>query len=205
MDIDNKNPLPAEGEIKIKTRKKRTITPIILSPDATNIAYATHDGGAFKLFVKKIETGKKKKILRGGFKSDNYPHDNSYPQIAFSQNGGTLGICYERRDKIKFLQYDLETKKVTKHRLDNFQRINDFSFTAIQMTFYLAQLNGKTDIYLFSPKFREETYPLPTIFGMTSTYIRKYKWSRRCFVCFQQKHRYPFAIAFGYCTADWYI
>jgi hypothetical protein len=151
LDIDNKNPLPAEGEIKIKTRKKRTITPIILSPDATNIAYATHDGGAFKLFVKKIETGKKKKILRGGFKSDNYPHDNSYPQIAFSQNGGTLGVCYEKRDKIKFLQYDLETKKVTKHRLDNFQRINDFSFTGNSNDIlFSAQLNGKTDIYLFS-------------------------------------------------------
>lgn len=151
LDIDSKMDLPSEGKIKLKTRKNRTISPLIISPDGANLAYASHDGGAFKLFIKKVDNGRKKKILKGGFKSDNYPHDYSYPQIAFSQNGSTLGICYEKRDKIKFLAYDLETKKVTKHGLDYFQRINDFSFSGNgNEIIFSAQVNGKTDIFLFS-------------------------------------------------------
>lgn len=151
IDTDNKIDLPVEGKIRIKTRKLRAIIPLISSPDGSQIAYATHDGGSFKLFLQKTEGKKRKKIMKGGFKSDNYPHDNSYPQIAFSQNGGTLGVCYEKRDKIKFLAYDIETKKKTLHRLDNFQRINDISFSGNSNDVLLsAQLNGKSDIFLYS-------------------------------------------------------
>lgn len=151
-DKAQKDEIPEEQKVKIRARKGRDIAQIESSPDGSKLAYAIHDGGAFKLFIYDKEQKKSKKYLRGGFKSDNYPYDNSYPQIAWSPNGGTLAVSYEKKDRIKLLLIDLNTKEKKKIRMEHFQRLNDIAYTGnAQEIVMSAQVNGKSDIYLFSP------------------------------------------------------
>lgn len=150
-DKELRQEVPIEQKLALKVRKGRDIAQLKASPDGAKLAYAVHNGGAFKLFIYDKEHKKSKKYLKGGFKSEDYPHDNSYPQIAWSPNGGTLVMSYEKKDRIKLLLLDLTTKEKKKIRMENFQRINDITFTGnAQEVVLSAQVNGKSDLYLFS-------------------------------------------------------
>ena len=69
-DLRSKDlPNPANN-LTIKIRKRRTVGHPSISPDGSKLIYSIHDGGFFKVRSFDIETGKSKKILKGGFRSD---------------------------------------------------------------------------------------------------------------------------------------
>lgn len=143
--------LPADlSAIKVKVTKKQTITQLRLSPDGTQIAYAVHKGGSFKVFLQNIEKKGRKRIFKGGFKSDNYPFDQSYPLLAWTPSGNNLTGVHEKRDQVKMVDYDVEKKKKLKDDIRNFQRIYSISYALDGKTLVMsAQNRGQTDIYTY--------------------------------------------------------
>lgn len=139
-----------ENALKIKIKKKQDIAGLKISPDGRTLAYAIHKGGAFKVYVRDLETNKKKKIAAGGFKSDNYPFDKSYPIIAWAPGSTNAAVVYEKRDQVKIVEYDVLNKKKIKDDLRGFQRIHNIAFAADGRTLVMsAQNKGQTDIYTY--------------------------------------------------------
>lgn len=139
-----------ESALKIKIKKKQDISGLKISPDGRNLIYAIHKGGAFKVFVRDLETKKKKKITSGGFKSDNYPFDKSYPIMAWTPGSTGAAVVFEKRDQVKIYEYDLLKKKKVKDDLRGFQRIHNIAFAGDGRTLVMsAQNKGQTDIYTY--------------------------------------------------------
>ncbi len=149
-DLSQREYPEQNDRLKIKVRRNQIINQISLSPDGNHIAYSIHKYGRYRVFVKNIETGKTKRIFTGGFNSDNYPYDYSYPILIWSPSGSVFTGIHEKRDQIKQVNYDVPEKVKIKEDIRGFQRVYSASYTPDGRSLIMsAQNRGQTDIYSY--------------------------------------------------------
>lgn len=164
-DLANREEPNKENLVKTKIRKNQSISQIKLSPDGNNLAFAIHKKGSYKVYTKKIDSKKRKKIFKGGFNSENYPSDLSYPLIAWNPSSTKVIGIHEKKDQIKLITYDLPEKKKSKDDIRGFQRIYQADFTTDGRSLvFSAQNRGQTDIYTFQLSMTRPTQLTNDIF-----------------------------------------
>lgn len=140
----------AEQEVKKKKWAKRHHYQPRMSNDGKHVAFATNILGEYKVHVADMETGKTKRILKGGHKTITLVTDYSYPLLAWSPDNVTLAVIYNKRDKLKLLLYNTETKEKDKREMPKFQQVHDFSYTDNpDMLVMSAVQAGQTDIFTY--------------------------------------------------------
>lgn len=149
-DLIDRDTIPKDQKVKTKLRKNQVISQVKISPDGRNIAYSIHKFGQYKVFVQSVDGKKRKKILKGGFNSDNYPYDYSYPIIAWHPASTVATAIHEKKDKIQQIDYDILNKKKAKNDIRGFQRIFQASYTPDGRSLVMsAQNRGQSDIYTY--------------------------------------------------------
>jgi hypothetical protein len=149
-DTMQRQPSSDAEVVKSKIKRKRNITQLRVAADGKALAYAAHKGGSYKVFLQDLEKNKTRRVFKGGFKSSNYPFDNSYPLLSFNPSGTTLMGVHEKRDQIKSVEYDLIKKKKTKDDIRGLQRIHSISYAPDGKTLVLSGQNrGQTDLYTY--------------------------------------------------------
>ena len=144
-----KQELPSEV-IPLKYRKYRTFTEPEISPDGKRIAYVSNDEGRISIWVEDLNTGKKERLFKTGFRSDTWI-DTSFPLLAWHPNGNILSFIIEEKGKIQLCNLDLETKKIGKTYLFEFQKVTSFSYAHKDRKIVLsASRFGKPDIYVYN-------------------------------------------------------
>ena len=150
-DEENRTALQNAITLKLKKRNNTDIGDMVISADGNYLAYAVFDGGFYKIFVQNTQTKKVKKIAKGGFHSDQYPFDKSYPILTWSKTGNKLVVIHEKKDKIRLLQFDVALKEKVKKNIIKFQRIYGADFTNNPNLLVLSGQNkGQTDLYLYN-------------------------------------------------------
>ncbi len=150
-DKANRDAVNGLTAIKIKKRNNTEVSQLQLSPDGKYAAYAAFDGGFYKVFVQDIQAKKSKKVLKGGFRSDQYPFDQSYPILSWTKTGHKLAIISEKRDVIRLTQVDMDNHKKSKAKVLKFQKIHGADFTNNpNMLIVSGQNKGQTDLYLYN-------------------------------------------------------
>ncbi len=125
------------------------------SPDGRYIAYATNDLGRYKVFLYDVDKKKRKKILRGGYRSYNLETDETFPLIAWHPTGHLLAMIRERRGKTWLDYYTPETKKFEENQLFNFEKVLDFSYSDDGQSIVLSAIRkGQSDIFVFNLRTR---------------------------------------------------
>lgn len=141
---------PDSCRVKKKARKKQPHYAVKLSADGKHLAYATNNSGLYKVRIINYETGKSKRVLKAGLKTITLVTDYSYPLISWSPDGKTLGVIYEKRDKIYLMLYNLETKDKIVQHITKFQQIHNFAFTDDPRLLVMSAANrGVSDIYTY--------------------------------------------------------
>ncbi len=151
--LDNKDRDSTLGftSTKIKKRNNNEIGDLKVSYDGKYAAYAAFDGGFYKIFVQDLQTKKVKRVARGGFRSDQYPFDKSYPILTWTKASHKLAVISERKDIIRLRQIDLDKKITTKNNIIKFQKIYGADFTNNpNMLILSGQNKGQTDLYLYN-------------------------------------------------------
>jgi hypothetical protein len=145
--------LPSENEvIKKKERPQFVYNQLRVSNDASKVAFVRNDIGKYKVFLKDVESGKTKRLFKGGFKNIVQPIDYSHPLLAFDPTGKKLAIVYEKRNKIGLITYDLEEKKKEKRYIVNFQKVLSISYSD-PFTLVMSAINrGQSDIFTLNTK-----------------------------------------------------
>ena len=152
-EIDSKNRDSTNGftPTKIKKRNNNDIGDLKISSDGKYAAYASFDGGFYKVFVMDLKTKKAKRVAKGGFRSDQYPFDKSYPVLTWTKSGHKLAIVSEKRDVIRLTQVDLDKKEKKKSKIIKFQKIYAADYTNNPNLLVLSGQNkGQTDLYLYN-------------------------------------------------------
>ena len=146
---ENMAGLPLENSILKRTKKLRVYTQLKISPDGKHVAFATNQLGKYKVYVVDIETGKSKKVFKGGYKIDRLV-DCSYPLIDWHPTKPLLSIIAEDKEEIHLNYYFLETKAKERRTIHHFQKILDFSYSDDGKQFVMSAIqNGQTDIFVY--------------------------------------------------------
>ncbi len=122
----------------------------VLSPDGNNIAYVSNEMGRYKLYLKNLLSGKRKCIWRGGYKLDEKT-DYTYPLLDWNPRGDILAFIVERKGEIHLFFYSMETKKLNKMILYNFEKVMDMSYSPDGRKLLVSAVQrGQSDIFLFN-------------------------------------------------------
>ncbi len=142
--------MPDGEPIRRKIRPERIYRQVRLNPDGTSAAYATWDLGIYKVFISNLETGRQKRVFRGGYRLAERP-DLSYPLLAWHPGGKILAILTERKGECRINFYDVEGKRYEYQILYNFDKILDISYSDDgSLLLFSAVQKGQSDIFVFN-------------------------------------------------------
>ena len=148
---DKQRQLPDDRDlVKIKQHSPQALYEVRVNTDASALAFVKNNLGKYKVCYMNLDNGKKKTLMRGGFKNITQPIDYAQPQLAFSPSGKELSIAYTKRNKIRLLTYNLEDHSKEKRNILSFQKIFSISYTDGNTLVLSAENKGHSDIYLFN-------------------------------------------------------
>jgi len=144
-----KNP-EESGRVTIKNRKKLPLLQFKISPDGKRIAWTSNDLGKWKVWTQDLETGKRKRMLKGGSRNALQATDYNYPQLAWNPDNQRLAILYERRDVPRLAFVDLLTRKKEVRELSpEFQRVYSMDFISPFELAMSAAVRGFSDLFVY--------------------------------------------------------
>lgn len=144
------------SEVKVKNRRKIPLSNLKISPDGKKIVYVSNEIGKYKVYLQDLQTGDRRVILKGGYRNPFQATDYNYPLLAWNPNNQTVSIIYEKRDIIKYMTYEVATKKAEVDDLSTqFQRVYSMDFINSSNLVFSAGVRGFSDLYVYKPKSRQ--------------------------------------------------
>ena len=136
--------------INKKSTRDKVYRQLKINPDGSSVVWISHELGIYRIFLKNLETGKTKKIFKGGYRIAEKP-DYSYPLMAWHPSGKVLAIVVERKGEIYLYFYTPEDKHSEKIILYDFQKILDFSYSDDGNLLVMSAVQrGQSDIFVFN-------------------------------------------------------
>lgn len=136
--------------MKLRYNKHRTFTQPSISPDGKHLAYVSNDEGLIQLWLEDLQSGKRQRIFKAGYRSDEHT-DTSYPLLAWHPNGQILSFIIEEKGKIQLYNLDITTNKKANTYLFEFQKITSFSYANKARKLVMSGTRkGKADIYVYN-------------------------------------------------------
>lgn len=138
-----------------KRNKSLTISNIALDPTGRKVAYIVNERGLKKLFILDIETGKKIRVYRTGYRSYNKT-DDTFPVMAWHPNGKVLAVATEEKGGSKIFFYEVNSGNMFfPNNLSlsslSFQKILGMSYSSDAKNIVISAVkNGQTDIFLWN-------------------------------------------------------
>lgn len=142
-----------EDELKeplIKVPKNKRITRMELNHDASKLAYVKQKFGEYRVYIKDLKTGKKKRILRGGYKIAQNA-DYTFPLLAWHPNGEILAMFTEEKGFVYLNFYNLAEKKLEKKQFFKFDEILSFDYSKDGKRFIMSAVKkNQSDIFIYT-------------------------------------------------------
>ena len=141
---------PAGEALNKKNKPDRVFRQMKISPDGNTLAYCTWNLGIYKIFLLDLETGKKKRIYRGGYRLAEKP-DLTYPLLAWHPNGTNLAILTERKGEEYLYFYNTADKSREYVVLYEFDKVLDMSYSPNGALLLMSAVKkGQSDIYVYN-------------------------------------------------------
>ncbi len=142
-----------DGNLIFKTKKRHRenkIEKISVSPKGDKLVYNTNESGLQKIFIYDLETNKKKRIVKTGFKSFKLPVNANYPIYTWNKKGTKLALIYEKRDEIKLVIHNFNKEEVEEYSITKFQQVFDIAFSDDERRLIVsASKNGQADLFTY--------------------------------------------------------
>ncbi len=141
---------PGGDLVNKRNKREHVYHSLKIDPEGGKVAYATHYLGIYKVIIRNTETGKKRRVYRGGYRLSDRP-DYSYPLIAWHPSGRVLSFLVERKGEIWLYFYNLDDKSLEHQILVNFQKVLDMSYSDDGRLLALSAVQkGQSDIFVYN-------------------------------------------------------
>ncbi|MFN5224539.1 MAG: hypothetical protein ACK5DJ_10160 [Bacteroidota bacterium] len=149
---------PERKEI-VKAKSGRTHDFIRLSPDGRTLAWVTNDIGKYKVFVKDLESGKRRKLLKGGYRTLQQKPDRSIPVLAWHPSGQFLTVMREHKGFMWMEYYHQDRKKKRERsKFLYFDKVLQMAYAPNGQDIAMSGIqNGMTDVYVYNTRSRTAT------------------------------------------------
>jgi Tol biopolymer transport system component len=141
---------PEGNKIVKKPGNESVYDQMKIRPDGQVAAYCTHRLGIHKVFLQNLETGKKRKIYRGGYRIEEKP-DYSFPLLTWHPSGKILAMVTERKGGVYLYFYSVDDRSFEKRILSDFTKILDISYSDDGSLLVLSAIRkGQSDIFVYN-------------------------------------------------------
>jgi hypothetical protein len=144
-----------EGFIDLKkVARKGEITHISMDEYGDKVAVVTNLRGKIRVYILDLNTGKKKKIYKDGYKNPDVNKDRNYPLICWNPRRNELTMIYEKKSQPWIVDYNLDEKKFkNRKKLDKLDRVLSMDYNQKGDQLVLSAVrNGNSDIFLYIPR-----------------------------------------------------
>ncbi len=143
--------LPSDDfKVRRKNRKGYVYHQVRYSPDGRHFAYSENDNGRYTVYVKNVETGKRKKITKGGYKVIDQQVDKEVPLLSWKDDN-VLGVIRPKSGNYGLWLYDLNSSRSEFRDLQRFDQITAFDFAGNGNIYVVsAMVKGQSDIFLLN-------------------------------------------------------
>jgi len=146
--IDESREFP-EGSLLKKIKSHAQYFNLNISPDGNYAVYSYNRYGKYKVYLKDLNTGKRKKIKGGGYRLDE-KIDYSYPLTAWHPSSRILAFLEERKGEPVMNYYLMDEKKTEEVILYQFEKVLDFAYNDDGRQLVMsAVVRGQTDIFIY--------------------------------------------------------
>jgi hypothetical protein len=147
---EEKNRVIPSGQDLKRAKKDRVYTRYMISPDGNRSVHVDYDEGKYRIRLKDLNTGKRKRLLTGGFRLDEKV-DYSYPLLSWHPSGKILAMIVERRGEVYLYFYNLDEKSYQRVIMYAFEKVLDFSYSPDGRFFIMSAVQkGQSDLYLYN-------------------------------------------------------
>ena len=146
---------PERREI-MRSKTGRTYDFVRLSPDGRSVAWVTNEIGKYKVYIKDLETGKRRKVMKGGYKTLQQKPDRSFPVLAWHPSGRFLTVLKEHKGNL-WLEYHFQDRKQKRERSKfmYFDKVLQMSYAPNGQDIVLSGIqNGMSDVYVYNTRSR---------------------------------------------------
>lgn len=138
-----------ETPLPLKYRNYRNFSRPDFSPDERYLSFTTSDEGLIKLWLYDLKTGKKKRMFKAGYSTDE-KIDKSFPLTAWHPSGEIFAFMLEEKGRINLYFYNLNDGTIESRNMFDFQKITSISYSPDGRQLAMAAVRkGKPDIYIF--------------------------------------------------------
>jgi len=141
---------PGSEALNRKNKPEMVYRQIRISPDGSTAAYCTWHLGIYKIFLMDLETGKKKRIFRGGYRLAEKP-DMSFPVLAWHPTGQVLAAMIERKGENYLYFYNTDDHTKEYKILYEFDKVLDMSYSDDGSLMVMSAVQkGQSDIFVYN-------------------------------------------------------
>lgn len=140
----------ASGQIVFKNKKNLPLSQLRISPDGQRVAWVSNDIGKWRVWVQDLQTGKRRRVLKGGIRNALQATDYNYPILSWNPDNQRLGVLYERRDVGYLALIDVATSKKEISVLSpEYQRVYSMDFINPIDLVFSACVKGYSDLFIY--------------------------------------------------------
>lgn len=140
---------PTGGEVELPSRKSIHFTQLSISPDGKHLAWVKNDRGKYWVMLHDLESKEEQVLMKGGYRNDIQETDYNYPLLEWSPNSRSLAVVWEKKDVIRFSEFDRSTLEEKTHDLQGLDRILSLSAVKNNRWVLSATQGGFSDLYLY--------------------------------------------------------
>ncbi|MDD4820533.1 MAG: hypothetical protein PHD21_06845 [Flavobacteriales bacterium] len=147
-----KMPSIPSDSLLAKTKYQQRIDHFTVDKTGQLMAYVVGEDGMYSVFVKDLASGKKKKIISGGYRIPQN-RDASVPLLAFTGKKNQIAVVSEEKGDIFLRIHDIKSHKKVEYRLSQIDKVISLDFAPDGTTCVFSAIkNGYSDLYLYSTK-----------------------------------------------------
>lgn len=148
-DVAHQDQINGE-RLEIKVKKNHHYYGAKLHPDGDKVAYVENIDGKYRVFIHDILTGKRKKIYSAEAKISRI-QDRSFPVLEWHPSGDYISFYNERKGKVWFHLYDINTKEHTKVPIQRLEKVLSYNYSENGRRIVLSGVwHGQTDLYIYN-------------------------------------------------------
>lgn len=150
-DSTRKSPINNNSVLK-KYKPTRHYYQVKVSPDGKQVVYARTELNQLRVYLKDLETGKQKRLLKYGPKVEMI-EDYNYPLLAWNPKGNLIAMVYDYKDQLVLTLNDIETKEKITKNFTGFEKINSISYSPDGKKLAISAVKkskGQSDIFVYS-------------------------------------------------------